>query len=192
MSKRATRGMARPVAVCLRLATLLAIGITLTAANAFAGAAGKDPLSLVLQRSDMPAKATYVNGRLPTVEKGLAGVGITGAAAFHHSNLQRSATSTDMVSGLVVVLRSTADTRRVYRLFKDDLAPKPGSVVPLPAYGDEQVAWWTQSIGKAGLLVRKGSLVWQLEVDPDRLTKSQTLAQLKAYAVKQKRRVGAG
>jgi hypothetical protein len=140
----------------------------------------------------MPAKAKYVNGRLPAVEKGLASGGITGRAAFHHSTIQRRPISPDMVSGLVIALNSTGDARRVYRLTKADLAPKPSQIVRLPAYGDEQVAWWTAGVGKAEVLVRKGSTVWQLEVDPDRLTKAQMLQQLQVYAVKQMRRIGSG
>jgi hypothetical protein len=171
----------------------LLASVTVVVAGIASGAtAAKDPLRLVLQRSDMPAKAKYTNGRLPTVEKGLAGVGISGDAAFHHSNIQRRATRTDMVSGLVVVVGSAADARRTYRLFKDDLAPKPPSIVRLPRYGDDQVAWWTPSVSKAELLVRKSSVVWQLEVNPDPGTKAQTIAQLNAYAVKQRRRIGTG
>ena len=66
----------------------------------------KDPLSLVLQRSDMPAKAKYTNGRLPTVEKAMAAGGIASSVAFHHSNIQRSLTKMDTVSGMVVTLKT--------------------------------------------------------------------------------------
>lgn len=171
---------------------LVTICVVLAAGTALAASAAKDPLSLVLQRSDMPAKAKYVNGRMPTVEKAMAAGGIASSVAFHHSNIQRSQTKTDTVSGMVVTLKSPGDARKTYRLFKEDLAPKPSNIVRLPAYGDEQVAWWTPSVSKAELLVRKGSMVWQLEVNPELLTKSQTLAQLRVYAVKQKRRIGSG
>jgi hypothetical protein len=173
-------------------AALVATGIVFATGTALGASGAKDPLSLVLQRSDMPAKAKYTNGRLPTVEKAMAAGGIASSVAFHHSNIQRSLTKMDTVSGMVVTLKSPGDARKTYRLFKDDLAPKPDNIVQLPAYGDEQVAWWTPSVSKAELLVRKGSMVWQLEVNPDLLTKSQTLAQLRVYAVKQKRRIGSG
>ena len=173
-------------------AALVATGIVFATATALAASAATDPLSLVLQRSDMPAKAQYVSGRLPTVEKAMAAGGITASVAYHHSNIKRSSTKTDMVSGMVVALASTGDARKTYRLFEEDLAPKPSNIVRLPVYGDDQVAWWTPSVSKAELLVRKGSMVWQLEVNPELLTKSQTLAQLRVYAVKQKRRVGNG
>lgn len=158
-------------------------------AGALAVAATKDPLRIVLQRSDMPATAKYTTGRLPAMDKGLRAAGIIGETAFHYSDIRRSATRSDQVSGFVVVLESASQARRAYRLFKDDLEPKPGSVVRLPAYGDEQFAFWTESVSKAQLLVRKGSIVWQLEVNPDPGTKAQTIAQLKGYAVKQKRRI---
>jgi hypothetical protein len=179
--------MRRPVVLAL-----LAAVAALAAGTALASSGAKDPLALVLQRSDMPAKAKYTNGRLPTVEKAMAAGGITARAAFHHSTIQKGATRADSVSGIVITLNGAADARRVYRLTKEDLAPKPGSIVRLPAYGDEQVAWWTPSVSKAELLVRKGSTVWQLEVNPEAFTKSQTVAQLQVYGAKQKRRVGNG
>ena len=172
------------------IVVLTATAVVVTG-SALAASAASDPLSLVLQRSDLPAKAKYASGRLPTVEKALAAAGITGAVAFHHSTLPLSSTRYETVSGVVIVLKSAGDARRVYRLTKADLAPKPGSVVRLAAYGDEQVATWTQSVSKAEILVRKGSVVWQLEVDPEG-TKSQVLGKLETYAVKQKRRIGNG
>jgi hypothetical protein len=174
-----------------RFVVLLTAALVLTG-SALAASAATNPLSLVLQRSDLPAKARYTNGRLPTVERALARAGISNSAAFFLSTQQLSATRYETVSGLVIVTKSAGDARKTYRLTKADLAPKRGGVVRLAAYGDEQVAMWTKTVGKAELLVRKGSVVWQLEVDPEGLTKSQTLGKLRTYAAKQKRRIRAG
>lgn len=173
-------------------AVVLASCAVLAAGTAIGASVAKDPLTLVLQRADMPAKTTYTNGRLPTVEKAMAAGGISAHVAFHHSTIQRRRLTPDQVSGVVMVMNGVGDARRVYRLTKADLASKPGQIVRLPAYGDEQVAWWTASVSKAELLVRKGSVVWQLEVNPEQIAKSQTLAQLQVYAAKQQRRVGTG
>jgi hypothetical protein len=107
-------------------ATVLAIAAiaVVVTGSALAASAASDPLSLVLQRSDMPTKAKYASGRLPAVEKALADAGITGTAAFHHSTQQLSSARNETVSGAVIVLKGAGDARKVYRLTKADLAPK--------------------------------------------------------------------
>lgn len=176
-------------AVCLHFTILLAIGAPFMTASASAVARRRIPLSLVLQGSDMPAKGQVHERTAAYGRKAMAAGGITAAAAFHHSTLPLSATRYETVSGAVIELRSPGDARKVYRLTTADLAPKPGSVVRLPASGDEQVVMWTQTVSKAEILVRKGSVVWQLEVDSEG-SKSQVLRKLQTYAGKQKRRIG--
>jgi hypothetical protein len=175
-----------------RTVVVLVTTVLVLAGSALAASAAADPLRLVLQRSDLPAKGTYVNGRLPRIDKALAASGITSSTAFYAHTLQLNSTSHEMISGLVIVLKSAGEARKVYRLTKADLTPEPGGVVRLPAYGDEQVASWTPGVSKADLLVRQGSVVWQLEVDPERLSKLQVLGKLQSYAAKQKRRIGSG
>ena len=68
-------------------------------------------------------------------------------------------------------------------------------VVRLPAYGDEQSAFVQSVPGtRADLRVRKGAVVWRVEVKwggVERFTRAQALGKLQTYAAKLKRRVGA-
>ena len=71
------------------------------------------------------------------------------------------------------------------------------TVLRLPAYGDEQMALFqSPKLGSlAQLLVRRNSVVWQLEIQGGGLLvipKPTLLAELKKYAAKQNARVGRG
>jgi hypothetical protein len=169
------------------LASLLALVLTATAA---AVTSAKDPAQLMLARTDFPAGAKYNTFPMDAnYLKALAASGIKAKATAYFAQL---GTKGETVSGLVNTTGSTSQAQKLYKLMKADLAPKPGSVVRLPAYGDEQIATLDVPDSKALLYVRKGSVMWTLEVNLNLLTKAQTLAQLQAYAVKQKRRIGSG
>jgi hypothetical protein len=70
--------------------------------------------------------------------------------------------------------------------------------VALPAYGDEQFACTANhsTYGEAAMVfVRKGTVVWTLQVEPglgSHPTEAQMVEVLKTYAPKQQARVGAG
>ncbi|HEX4746139.1 MAG TPA: hypothetical protein VFU99_04565, partial [Gaiellaceae bacterium] len=71
------------------------------------------------------------------------------------------------------------------------------SVLRLPAYGDEQIALFqSPKLGSlVQLLVRRNSVVWQLEYMGAGLLvipKAKLLAELERYAAKQKTRVARG
>jgi hypothetical protein len=185
-----------------RAALLVLAGAAVLAASAVAAPiaaapialapAGSDPLTLVLQRSDFPASAKWTNGRMPaSFERGMAAAGVPGRAAFFSTSLPKGAAKTQTVNGLVMVLRSPRDARRAFALFKQDLAPRPRDIVRLPAYGDEQVATArTRPVEKGEVLVRRGAVVWQLEIGAMgvlALSRSQVLSELRTYAAKQKR-----
>lgn len=184
----------------MRPATTLVALVTavVCAASASAASSVKDPLSLVLQRSDFPAKTRYTAARYPSIEKALAEAGYQAKAADYLAEVPRGSTETLFVSGRVMVLSSPAEARRLFAQYKQDLALqlKLARLVRLRAYGDEQSAFAQTKPGtRADLRVRKGAVVWRVEIKwggVETFTRAQALAELQTYATKLKRRVGAG
>jgi len=174
------------------VASLLALVITATATATTSAA---DPSRLVLARPDFPAGVQYSTIPMDgtTFTKALAAQGIHAKATGYYVLLDGK-TNNKTVDGFVTTTGSSSEAKKLFNLIKTDpdYRPKPGTLVKIPAYGDEQFATYEKRSGKAGMYVRKGSVVWQLEVSLGLLTKSQKLAQLKAYAAKQKARVGSG
>ena len=175
----------------------IATAAVILAGAALAAEAARDPLRLVLQRVDMPAGAKWTNGRMPaSFARGLAAQGLRGRAAFHSTQIPLGTARYKAVDGLVVVVADAAQGRRAFRLFREDLAPRAQDTVRLPSYGDQQLATvTTRPTVKAEVLVRKGAVVWQLEVATGGtavMTRAQALGELKKYATKQKRRIGRG
>ena len=166
------------------------------AASASATGAASDPRSLVLQRADFPAKTRWTSQRSPAFEKTLADAGLQGKAAFYSADVARGSTETLLVSGLVIASPNAAQARRAFASYKSVFPATRRDIVRLPAYGDEQVAVVpTQPGVRADLRVRTGAVVWRLEIKwagTVRFTRAQALAELKTYAVKQRRRVGRG
>ena len=101
-----------------------------------------------------------------------------------------------MVAGFVAVFGSQADARKFLRVARDtERRERRGNPVQVPSYGDEQAALLNPDPIGVSLVVRKGAVVWQLGVGPAGvlvMTRAQVLADLRKYAAKQKRRVGAG
>lgn len=180
-------------------ATLAALAAAATSAvSASAGSAEKSPLTLVLQRSDFPAKTRWTAARYPSIEKALASAGYKAKAADYLAEIPRSSTDTLFVGGRVMVLPTAADAHRLFAAYKQDLAlqQKLARAVRLSSYGDEQSAFVQSKPGtRADLRVRKGAVVWRVEIKwggTEAFTRAQALAELQTYATKLKRRVGPG
>jgi hypothetical protein len=180
-------------------ATLVALAAAAACAvPASAGSAEKNPLTLVLQRSDFPAKTRWTAARYASIEKALAGAGYQAKAADYLAEIPRGSTEMLYVGGRVMVLPSAADARRLFAAYKQDLAlqQKLARTVRLSSYGDEQSAFVQSKPGtRADLRVRKGAVVWRVEIKwggTEGFTRAQALAELRTYATKLKRRVGAG
>jgi hypothetical protein len=183
-------------AVVLRVATTLValFAAAACAMSASAGSAVQSPLGLVLQRSDFPPNTKWSSARSPSLEQKLAAAGLQGKAGSYDAEIVRGSTEVLMVSGLVIVLPNAAQARRAFTSYKNPFPATPRDIVRLPAlYGDEQVAIVTRDPSvRADLRVRKGAVVWRLEIKwsgTDKFTRARALAELKTYAAKQKRRV---
>jgi hypothetical protein len=180
-----------------RTTAFVALVVTaVCAVSASAGGAANNPLSLVLQRADFPAKTRWTSQRSPAFEKTLTDAGLQGKAAFFFADIARGSTETLLVSGLVIVLPNAAQARRAFASYRNVFPATKRDIVRLTAYGDEQVAVVpTQPGVRADLRVRTGAVVWRLEIKwagTVRFTRAQALAELATYARKQKRRVGRG
>lgn len=190
--------MFRRVIVLVTLATAAAaLGGAAQAAPAAATAA--DPSRLMLARADFPAGTKYTWGRMPaSFERGMAASGVKAKGAYFAAELSRSgSTKYEAVRGLVVTTGSPAQARRAYNSIKTFARTGPKSVVRLRSYGDAQIALYQspKAGSKAEILVRRNSVVWQVEVSGEGLLvipKATLLAELEKYAAKQKRRVGGG
>lgn len=182
----------------MRLATMLValLAAAVCAVSALAGGVANDPMRLVLQRSDFPARTRWTGSRDAALERSLANAGVEGKAARYLTYIPRGGTEELLVSGLVITLSSVTEARRVFGSYKSPFPAPARDVVRLPvSYGDDQVAIATGDPARADLRVRKGAVVWRLEIKwagTDRFTRAQALAELRTYAPKQKRRVGGG
>ena len=110
------------------------------------------------------------------------------------------------VSGVVLTVASAAEGRRVFTITKkarDAFVRSAGvrdwTTVSVPACGSQQRARVSppgnEGIAIAGLIVRKNTAVWLLYVVLERRPKppvSEVVSDLKRFAAKQQRRVGAG
>lgn len=179
------------------LVTLVALCATLTG-TAAATTLAPQPGALVLRKGDFPAAAKYRWGQLPAVfMQGLDALGVKATGAYAAGTISVSSTKYKSVTGTVLTTGSAAQAKIVYKAFKDDLLSRSPTVQRLPSYGDEQIALLTSPrVGsKVDILVRRNTVVWQVEVLGGGLLtipKATLLADLKAYAAKQKSRVGRG
>ena len=170
------------------VAVISLLAFALSAATAAVASAASDPSRLVLARADFPAGASYASIPMQgDFTKALAAAGIKANAVGYHVQM-----GNETADGFVTTTGAASQAKKLYALMKDDVAPKPSSIVRVPSYGDEQFATFDAKDSKAELYVRKGSTVWQLEVNLSLKTKAQTLAKLKTYAAKQKSRIGSG
>jgi hypothetical protein len=181
----------------MRLSGMLAavLAAAACAASATAGTSASDPLNLVLQRSDFPAKSTWSRMRLPTMERTYAAAGLRARVAGYSAQIPRGSTELTLVSGDISAFASVAQARRAFSSFKT--YPSYLRPVRVPSYGDEQVSLvQTSRTGdRVELRVRKGGVIWRLMVVGSGtvpLTRAQVLAATNTYAAKQKRRIGSG
>jgi hypothetical protein len=171
------------------------VAMVVCAVPATAASHARDPLTLVLQRSDFPAKTTWSQLRHPTMERSYSRAGLQARVAGYYAEIPRGSTELTLVSGDISVFAGAAQARRAFSSFKAHPAyMKP---VRVPSYGDEQVALiQTSAAGpRVELRVRRGAVIWRLAVvgsGTESLTKAQVLTTLNTYAPKQKRRIGSG
>ena len=181
----------------MRLRTILvaAAAVATLSGGALAASADRSPLALVLDKREFPAGAKDTSGQMPALfGRGLAPLGIKANGAFLEVTMPLSATKYQRVDGLVVTTASPDQARKAFGSFKAGLNRGSGTA-RLAAFGDEQFVELDTRASIATLLVRKGRVVWQLQVGGHGLhvlSRSTLLAELQKYAKKQKTRVGAG
>lgn len=183
-----------------RIVVLIA---ALVVTTGIAAAAGPSAQSLALRKSDFPAGArlAFEQAR-PSAPLPGGGHGPAYAATFRIARGQKR----EDVHILVVTAGSAARARGVFARgaadAKDFVDTVQHSNPRLPAYGDAQYVAVTGDPGAeetgGRIWVRKGSVVWSLEVSTDPLakdfglSKAQTLAELRTYARKEQLRAGDG
>jgi hypothetical protein len=180
------------------VAVVMASVVAALAGVATAGSLARQPGTLVLRESDFPAGATYNTGTMPaSFTKALAGLGVRASGAYFSVTIPKGASAKyQEVNGLVVTTASAGQAKTTFAAFKKDLLKNTTSVLGVPSYGDEQLALYHPTVGsKAELLVRRNTIVWQLEVAGGGLLvipKPALMGELQKYAAKQKTRIGAG
>ena len=92
----------------------------------------------------------------------------------------------------VAVFKSKSVAVQMFRDYRSEMTPGIPKLT-LPRYGDEQAANFSV-LGGSQLIVRRGSVVWVLELQTfmteHELTKGEAIAEYKRYAPKQQRRIG--
>ena len=172
----------------MRLKTIVVTLATALAVAAPAASALKDPMRLILTRADVAgAKQTIQQAPIQTG-------GVRGEFAGYSYYFTRGQQQGLQVTGGVYAVESAAQARSVFTsLQRQAGSTSPGTRVQLPRYGDQQIAWHKASASYAKTLVRKNTVVWQIEiVGTGSFAPVDELAELKKYALKQKRRIGSG
>ena len=158
---------------------------TVVATGALAAATAKDARQLVLRKSDFPAGAR---------------ASATGGDATGYSvtwNYRTGAKPNEISSG-AGSFKSSGIAKAAFREVTSDLGPL-AKRIQLPKYGDEQLATF-HVVGGSQLIVRKGAVLWVLELQTlltrggvsHELTKAEAIAEYKRLAPKVQRRVGTG
>jgi hypothetical protein len=142
-----------------------------------------DPRTLVLQKSDFPGSARQT---MKQADKS--------AQQSSYLVTYRFKGSTQMLDVMSwAIVMSPRFAAAAFRQQRADLAGE--RKVALPRYGDEQIAVLAREDNEGQLWVRDGATVWGMSVNTagvgnwGLITKSEAVAQLKRYAVKQMRRV---
>jgi hypothetical protein len=170
------------VVVAIVAAALLATGA------AAAGSPNKAK-TLVLQKSDFPP-GTAIGTSGGSASAAGSGWGVT----FRYKTNGKP----NELSASVAAVKSKSLAVQMFRDLKSEMGPAIPKLT-LPRYGDEQAANFSV-LGGSQLIVRKGSVVWVLELQTfltrggqtHELTKGEAIAEYKRYAPKQQRRVGNG
>lgn len=171
-----------------RAIILAVVSAASLAAGALAASAAKDPMRLILTRSDVAgAKQTIQQAPIDTG-------GVRGEFAGYSYYLTRGQQQGLQIAGGVYAVESAAQARKVFAsLQRQPGGTSPGTKVKLPRYGDQQIAWHKASASYAKALVRRNAVVWQVEiVGTGSFAPVDELTELKKYAAKQQRRVGGG
>ncbi|HZQ66608.1 MAG TPA: hypothetical protein VFA66_15435 [Gaiellaceae bacterium] len=172
----------------------LAITVTALTLAASAAAAAGNPTALALQRRDCPPGAKYSIGALPDqVLQGLRGIGVHGDGVYGACDYARAAAGSLTLTFLVVATGSPAQAAKAYAAFAKELADPSKRKATLPRYGDQQLAVVDRESSEPDLLVREGSLMWELSLKPNGvkvLTRALALAEIGKFARKQKARCG--
>jgi len=182
---------------------LVVLAVTAATTGVATAATAPDPKGLALRQSDFPANARLAfeqARRSPPLPGG--GHGPAYAATFRIPRGQKR----EDVHILVVTPGSAAKARGVFARAvadaKDFVDTVQHSNPRLPTYGDAQYVAVTGDPGAeetgGRIWVRKGSVVWGIEVSTDPLahdfglSRATTLAELRTYARKEQRRAGDG
>jgi hypothetical protein len=186
--------MRYPIPLTLLLAVVFAAAVGAARAAEPAG----DPMKIVLQEHDLPAKADYSSLSLPArTVKGLASIGVRATGATFHASLPVSSTKALSYDGVLFVTGSMAQAAKLYALSVREARKRPNktTALRLPRYGDTQFARSFVDASTVELLVRTKSVVWTLQIGGTGLlvrSEAELTAELRKYAARQARRVGAG
>jgi hypothetical protein len=169
------------------------------ATTALAASAPKDPKTLVLQQSDVPAGARPgLSGPIPAGKK----------KAYTVTFNFRIGSREEELTSYAEVWKDAAGAKAGYTTA---VAGYSGfgneKVLQLPASGDEQHSDFNPTPARGQLIVRKNRVVWRLTIQscgplapagclfgrtPPKMTQAQALSELAKYAPRQKARVGNG
>jgi hypothetical protein len=207
--------------MCIRTLVLSTLTAVTLCSTGLAAPAAKSPIKLALQASDMPANLhkSILAPPKPTAASAaeLAPLGVKGLKGAHYkytwpadpkaTGFLGSSDKEWSLGGDVFVAPDPAGARKLFELGKRArvgfFADFPGSAqdhvkLKLPAYGEAQFGLFTahRAGAQAIVFVRKGSVVWQMRIQPVsakwKVTQAQLVAELRRYALKQKARVGSG
>lgn len=192
----------------MKLATAaVALVVLCIAPLATAGAAIKDPSTMILRQADLPRGAYEAEADLDDyLKRPLQAAGLSGRAAQYLGWSFSERKGSLKVSGVVLTVATAAEARRVFAITKKardaflrTALTKDWTPVSVPSYGDQQRARvnppGNEGIAIAELTVRKNRAVWVLHVALERRPKppvSEVVSDLKSFAAKQQRRVGSG
>jgi len=174
------------------IATVAAVSAIVLVGGATAASLASDPAALIIKKTEFPSNAKYTWGYLPAnVVQGLASIGVKGKGAYVSATIPKGTTNYQTINGMVLTTGSAGQAQKAYAALKAEI--KNEAAQRFPTYGDEQLAvYHAKPSGKAQLIVRRNSLVWQLEVAGGGLSKAALLAELQKYAGKQKIHAGNG
>ena len=199
----AERGVPRVLATAA--VALLILCIASTAAGG--PAAVNDPSAMILRQADLRGWTYEAEADLDDyLKKPLQAAGLSGQAAQYFGVTFSQRKGSLKVSGVVLTVASAGEAQRVFAITKkarDAFVRSAGlrdwTTVSVPSYGNQQRARvnppGNEGIAIAELIVRKNTAVWLVYVVLERRPKppvSELVADLKSFAAKQQRRVGAG
>lgn len=194
----------KPTFLAVAVSALLAVTVTTTA---LASQTVSDPSAMILRQSDLRGWTYEAEADLDDyLKKPLQAAGLSGKAAQYFGVTFSQRKGSLKVSGVVLTVASAAEARRVFTITKkarDAFVRSAGlrdwTTVSVPSYGNQQRARvnppGNEGIAIAELIVRRNTAVWLLYVVLERRPKppvSELVADLKSFAAKQQRRVGAG